>query len=131
MKRCAGHSFQGFRVDRDSSDPLHRQLSDFLRRAIVAGQLPAAARLPSTRALARILGVSRNTVLNAYEALAMEGYLAGRIGSGTSVRRPADPIAHVPYPGTLDPRRILRESHYPVDALSFCDPDGNVISIHR
>jgi len=128
---CARDSFREFHVDRDSSDPMHRQLYAFLRRAIVAGEIRAAARLPSSRALARILGVSRNTVLNAYEALAVDGFLAGRIGSGTRVRHPSDPIAHVPYPQTIDPRRILRDSHYPLGALSFSDPDGNAIFIHR
>jgi DNA-binding GntR family transcriptional regulator len=110
---------------------MHRQLYDFLRRAVIQGQLAAGARLPSTRALAHKLGVSRNTVLNAYEALAMEGYLAGKVGSGTRVRRISDPVANVLYPRTLDTRRILRESHYPVEARSFYDPDGNLIYVHR
>jgi DNA-binding GntR family transcriptional regulator len=110
---------------------MHRQLYDFLRRAMVEGQLPTGARLPSTRALALKLGVSRNTVLNAYEALAMEGYLAGKAGSGTRVRRISDPVAHVLYPRTLDTRRILRQSHYPAEARSFCDPDGNLVYVHR
>lgn len=110
---------------------MHRQLYDFLRRAMVQGELPAGASLPSTRALARRLGVSRNTVVNAYDALMMEGFLEGKVGSGTRIRRISDPTAHVFYPQTLDTRRILRESHYPTEAQSLRDPDSNLIYIHR
>jgi GntR family transcriptional regulator/MocR family aminotransferase len=67
--------------------PLFRQLYDNLRCAILEGQLVAGARLPATRALAAELGVSRNTVVGAYEQLLAEGYLEGRIGSGTYVAR--------------------------------------------
>jgi GntR family transcriptional regulator/MocR family aminotransferase len=64
---------------------LTRQLSDALRRAILVGQLRPNTRLPSTRALAGELGVSRNTVLDAYAQLASEGYFSARTGSGTFV----------------------------------------------
>src|SRR5207237_10843091 len=47
----------------------------------------AGARLPSTRALAAQMGISRNTVLAAFEQLHAEGYLEGRLGSGTYVAR--------------------------------------------
>ncbi|HYL75563.1 MAG TPA: winged helix-turn-helix domain-containing protein [Bryobacteraceae bacterium] len=120
-----------FQIDRKSTDPLHRQLYHFLRRAIVQGELPADAPLPSTRALARRLAVSRNTVVNAYESLMTEGLLNGKIGSGTRVRRISDPTAYAFYPQALDPRRVLRESHYPTEARSLVDPDGNLIYIHR
>src|SRR5262245_66448969 len=65
--------------------PLFRQVYDGLRTAILAGTLPPGTRLPASRGLARELGVSRNTVLNAYEQLLAEGYLEGRAGSGTFV----------------------------------------------
>lgn len=67
------------------STPLQRQLYDGIRAAILGGRLAAGAQLPSTRALARELGISRNTVSNAYEQLLAEGYLEGRPGSGTYV----------------------------------------------
>lgn len=72
-------------LDPDSGAPLHRQLYEALRRAIVAGNLAAGTRLPSTRALAEQLDVSRNTAMNAFEQLLAEGYLVGRVGSGTYV----------------------------------------------
>src|SRR5580698_6898093 len=66
-------------------ETLRSQLLRTLRRAILSGTLPPHAHLPSTRALAQRLGVSRNTVLAAYEALASEGLVVGRAGSGTRV----------------------------------------------
>ncbi len=69
-----------------SSDlPLHTQLYEQLRGAMLSGSLAPGTRLPSTRELARDLGVARNTVLNAFEQLGAEGYLEGRVGDGTYV----------------------------------------------
>jgi GntR family transcriptional regulator/MocR family aminotransferase len=69
----------------DGSGALYQQLYRSLRRAILAGQLAPGVRLPATRTLARELGVSRNTVLIAYEQLLAEGYAVGQAGSGTYV----------------------------------------------
>src|SRR5918997_493686 len=74
-------------LDAASNVPLYRQVYDDLRRAILKGQLKAGTRLPSTRELAAELGVSRNTVMNAFEQLLAEGYLEGRTGSGTFVSK--------------------------------------------
>jgi GntR family transcriptional regulator/MocR family aminotransferase len=65
--------------------PLSQQIYQAFRRAILAGEMAPAARLPSTRALGLELGVSRNVVLLAYEQLLAEGYAEGRAGSGTYV----------------------------------------------
>lgn len=72
-------------LDPAAPEPLYRQLYGQLRGAILERRLAPGLRLPSTRALAAELGVSRNTVLAAFEQLAAEGYLAGRTGSGTTV----------------------------------------------
>jgi GntR family transcriptional regulator/MocR family aminotransferase len=69
----------------DGEGALHRQAYRALRAAILERRLAAGARLPATRALARELGVSRNTVLAAYEQLVAEGYASARVGSGTTV----------------------------------------------
>jgi GntR family transcriptional regulator/MocR family aminotransferase len=71
----------------ESETPLYRQLYDSLRKAILAGQLTPGARLQSSREIAKELGVSRNTVVNAFEQLLAEGYLEGQVGSGTYVSR--------------------------------------------
>src|SRR5215831_12621662 len=69
----------------DSSRAIYQQIYERLREGIVSGEFPPAMRLPSTRALATELGVSRRTALVAYEQLLAEGYLVGRVGSGTTV----------------------------------------------
>ena len=65
---------------------LQRQIYDGLRDAILSQRFRPGARLPSTRALATELGVSRNTVTVAFEQLRSEGYIAGKRGGGTRVR---------------------------------------------
>lgn len=72
-------------LDRKSRVPLHRQLYDTLRKAMLEGRLRAGTRLPSTRTLAQELGLSRITVMNAFDQLFSEGCLEGRVGSGTYV----------------------------------------------
>src|SRR5436309_7090600 len=73
------------RLDATAELPLHRQLYEQLRTAIRSGHLKPGTRLPSTRALARDLGVSRTTTLEAYRDLRAEGYLEAHIGAGTVV----------------------------------------------
>src|SRR5258708_5916535 len=65
--------------------PFHRQLYTALKSAILDGRLRPGSRLPSTRTVAQDIGVSRTTVLNAFDQLAAEGYLEGNVGSGTRV----------------------------------------------
>ncbi|HEY7545527.1 MAG TPA: PLP-dependent aminotransferase family protein, partial [Blastocatellia bacterium] len=77
----------GITLDRSLAAPLHRQLYDALRDAILSRRFKAEVRLPSTRSLARELGVSRNTAMVAFDQLLAEGYLEGKTGSGTYVAR--------------------------------------------
>lgn len=72
-------------VDRKTSKPLHRQVYDAYRAAMVDGRLRPGQRIPSTRVLASEIGVSRFPVLNAYAQLLAEGYLESRVGAGTVV----------------------------------------------
>ena len=69
----------------DAGVPLYRRVYETLRDAILSGQLSANSKLPSTRALARQLAVSRMTVVAAYEQLYAEGYVEGVSGSGTYI----------------------------------------------
>ncbi len=71
-----------FQIQRSSSTSLQSQIRQVLVSAILAGQLPADERLPSTREMAKTLGVSRNTVLQAYLCLVDDGYLLARDRSG-------------------------------------------------
>jgi GntR family transcriptional regulator/MocR family aminotransferase len=72
-------------LDRAGGVPLTAQLSGQLRQAVLDGRIGAGDRLPSTRALALSLGVSRTVVTDAYAQLYAEGWLQGRHGSGTFV----------------------------------------------
>jgi GntR family transcriptional regulator/MocR family aminotransferase len=92
--------------------PLHRRVYLALKAKIRAGSLGSATRVPSTRALARDLGVSRNTVLLAYEQLAAEGYLVSRPRGATSVAGVAPPR---PAPA---PARIAVERPVPMSAYA-------------
>lgn len=65
--------------------PRFRWFYEELRSAILAGRLQPGSRLPATRDLAREYGLSRGTIVAAFDQLASEGYVEGKIGSGTYV----------------------------------------------
>jgi len=69
----------------DGQGALYEQLARALKRAILEGRFAAGSHLPATRQLARMLAVSRNTVLSAYELLCAEQLAVARGGSGTRV----------------------------------------------
>ena len=71
--------------NKNGDAPLYRQIYKAIRKAILSGEFPSQMRLPATRVLAERLGVSRITVVNAYEQLFAEGYLEGKTGAGTFV----------------------------------------------
>lgn len=72
-------------LDRDRAEPLQNQLYEQLRSLIIARRLKSNSRLIATRFLAEKLGISRTTVLLAYERLISEGYLETRPAVGTFV----------------------------------------------
>ncbi|MGH9444800.1 MAG: PLP-dependent aminotransferase family protein [Terriglobia bacterium] len=72
-------------IDRKCETPLYRQISVWFQRAIIDGQLQPGQRVPSTRALAKALKISRIPVLSAYELLIVEGYFEPFRGAGTCV----------------------------------------------
>jgi DNA-binding transcriptional MocR family regulator len=74
------------KLDRKRRQPLHKQVFDQLRKMIDRNILAPGTRLPSTRTLAFKHGISRTTVLKAYEELWGRGYLESRPGSYTTVR---------------------------------------------
>jgi GntR family transcriptional regulator / MocR family aminotransferase len=84
-------------VDR-SRRGVHQQLQEQLRSAIQDGRLPAGRVLPSTRLMARDLGVARSVVVDAYQQLVADGYLCARQGSGTQVLPIVQP--EIPYEPT-------------------------------
>ena len=96
-------------LDRSRREPLTDQLIEQLRNAIRQARLAAGTRLPSSRDLSEQLAVSRNTVVRAYDALIVEGFVESRPASGVFVSdsRPEPPLpppvngaahAHMPQP---------------------------------
>ena len=72
-------------LDPGSPTPLHRQIYFEIRGAILDGRLRPGTRLPASRALARDLSISRNTVTTAFDQLVAEGYIEARTGAGSFV----------------------------------------------
>ncbi len=72
-------------LNRSSKEPIYHQLIRQLQAQIERGLLPAGTRLPASRSLARQLGVSRISVVNAYAELREAGYLSAKSGRGTFV----------------------------------------------
>jgi GntR family transcriptional regulator/MocR family aminotransferase len=99
-------------VDRGATDPAYVQLYGQVRDLILAGRLVPGARLPSSRALAAEIGVSRTTIVAAYDHLQSEGYLDGRGGSGMYVT------------ATL-PERLLTRDPLPNRVPAPAAPAGN------
>jgi GntR family transcriptional regulator / MocR family aminotransferase len=82
-------AFEMIRLDRTATDPLHEQLYRQIRDELKSGTFTdSASRLPSSRALALDLGISRLTVNLAFSKLHAEGYLRSKAGSGTFVANP-------------------------------------------
>jgi GntR family transcriptional regulator / MocR family aminotransferase len=85
MKKTPSGILPIIAIDRRAAKALYRQIYDAYRAAIVDRRLRSGQRIPSTRALASELGVSRFPVLNAYAQLLAEGYFETRVGAGTVV----------------------------------------------
>lgn len=85
----------------DPAAGLSRQLYLALRARILDGRLAGRTRLPASRDLADLLGISRNTVTRAFDQLYAEGYIEGRVGAGTFVADLRQPAAAVAAPAAL------------------------------
>ena len=125
MKPAA--SLPELHVDKASGVPLFRQLYGAIKDAILAGQVRPGAQLPPSRTLATTLGVSRQTVVNAYAQLLAEGYFTCTVGKGSFVserlpvrvergRKRESQTAAVPEPPRLSER--AREFAEPGMALA-------------
>src|SRR5579862_3073661 len=85
-KRPHGAAAPLIALDRASEKPLHRQIYDAFRAMILERRLQPGQQIPSSRALADDLGISRIPVLDAYAQLLAEGYIESRSGAGTFVK---------------------------------------------
>jgi GntR family transcriptional regulator/MocR family aminotransferase len=84
-RRRSWASLYAWQLTRSGDAPLFRQIYLQIRFAILSQSLAPGTKLPSTRALAQQLSVSRSAVVSAYEQLLAEGYASGRVGSGSYV----------------------------------------------
>lgn len=84
-KNASGFFLPAIALDRESPNPLYKQLYEAIRQDILRGTLKRGLRLPSTRYLAAELHVSRNIVVIGFEQLMAEGYLECKTGAGTFV----------------------------------------------
>src|SRR6195952_5558501 len=109
-------SLHAFQLDRASDAPLFRQLYLQIRSAILSRALRPGSKLPSTRALAAQLKISRTAVVSAYEQLLAEGYTMGRKGAGTYISFDLPE----PFAGGRA-RRVAPASPRPLLAGSFVD----------
>jgi len=133
------------RIDRSAGIAYHRQIFQSYRAAILDGQLRPGQRLPSTRMLARKLGISRLPVLDAFERLLQEGYVVGRVGSGTYVSAAGFDRAETvdravdvgpfrvsapaldQFPHHIWRRLVARHArNMPIDMMAYGDPLGHL-----
>lgn len=73
------------KIERGGNLPIYQQIYEQIKADILSGNLPKGFRITSTRTLAKELYVGRNSVENAYEQLALEGYITSIPGSGYTV----------------------------------------------
>jgi DNA-binding transcriptional MocR family regulator len=117
-------------IDRESSEPIFRQVVREIQNLIRTGSLPEGFRLPPERRMAEALGVNRSTIFNAYRELKALGLVDAHVGRGTAVLKAPAPMPDaigVPW------RQLFRESvarsHDPIiaDLLALTESE-DVIS---
>ncbi len=113
-------------LSRKAATPLHRQLYEELRRAILSGRLSPGQRLPSTRSLASSLEIFRIVVTQSYEQLIDEGYIQSIVGSGTfvSAQLPDDLLHSASPPSEKKIARLpIKLSHYGAELAELGIPE--------
>lgn len=103
--------------------PIHRQITDGVRRLVASGELPIGAALPSVRGLAQQLAINPNTVAKAYTELTTEGWLESRAGLGLFVAQPRQRLS------TEERERRLDEAvqRFVGDVISLDYPPAAII----
>jgi GntR family transcriptional regulator/MocR family aminotransferase len=115
-------------LDRTRAEPLRVQLERELREAIRSGRLAAGERLPSSRAMAAGLGISRGLVIECYSQLQAEGFLTSRTGSATRVAAGAVAPASTSPSVVPEPTGPIPSPHLAVD---FCPGIPDLTSFPR
>lgn len=110
-----------FNIDRESEEPIYKQLIRQVQMQIESGELPSGTRLPASRELAKMIDVSRISVVNAYAELRAEGYLSAHAGRGTFVARDNSPAAQT----------STNNSHAPMTTENSNLPDQSLRDLMR
>lgn len=126
-------------VDRKVNTPLHRQVYEGFRSAILLGKLRPGQPVPSSREFAALHALSRFPVLQAYAQLLAEGYFESRTGSGTYVSSSlperlmsASPNRHNTFQGISGPRRLSRRSaQFPPFSLNRANRIWGAFGVHQ
>jgi len=123
VKRAGGALLLAVAIDPASPRPIATQLYMELRELMLSGAIAAGARLPASRTLARDLGISRTTVIDAFDRLTAEGLVEARVGSGSFVsaalkaERPVAPPPDGRAPSSRPPR-LSRAMRWAVEHFS-------------
>lgn len=118
-KKGASSRAWAVKLSRRSGLPLYLQICESIRRAMEAGQVRKGANLPSTRMLAKELGVSRNTVMQAYEELSSQGLIRAKQGTRAVIAGGRNGGARA-----VHWKVLLERSGYPAKSVTYSDPDG-------
>lgn len=122
-------------IDSSSNIPLYRQVLDSIKNAIKSGVLKAGEQIPSTRDLARSLGVSRVTTVKAYRELLAQGYLESGFGAGSRISRnmPSEKVAeyrqHITFAATPDREHSLDLSEFGRRLMQIEEPRYNQLDL--
>jgi len=123
VKRAGGALLLSIAIDHESARPISTQLYAALRDLMLSGAIAAGQRLPASRTLARDLGLSRTTVIDAFDRLIAEGLVESRVGSGTFVsdvlsrERPRAPAIEAPLHSARKPS-LSKTMGWAVDRFS-------------
>src|SRR4029077_3706101 len=93
-------------LDATARPRMYRQIYDGVRDLVLSGRLKPGQPLPSSRAFAAERGISRNTVVAAFEQLAVEGFVESRVGDATRIA--AGPARVTPRGAPTKPRALRR-----------------------
>ena len=119
-------TFPDICLDRSATaQSLRKQIEKQLASAIRSGTLPCNCRLPSSRLMAKMLHVSRGTVVEAYEALLETGVLTAQAGCGVTV---TSSLPSVPNFSNL--RKAAAAAHFPTRVCQFEDWDGTPLYLN-
>ncbi|WP_313804060.1 PLP-dependent aminotransferase family protein [Cytobacillus sp.] len=102
-------------LDKKSNKPLYIQLSDYIKKEIIAGRIPSNEKLPSKRKLSNYLGVSVNTVQTAYDQLCAEGYVESKQRQGLFVSILEDDLFSNPFTCEMNTQRDKESPNVRID----------------